>query len=108
MTMGTITNTISKASSTKADRANTTSTVMAAPVAPPGTRLDPAVEQAVGAEGAEQQGEGGGGDEQGEQRAAHRHGVAQHGAESAAAQAAAQRGRSSSSAVPPMAAASTA
>ena len=39
MTMGTITNTISKASSTKADRANTTSTVMAAPVAPPGTRL---------------------------------------------------------------------
>ncbi len=39
MTIGTITNTISKASSTKADRANTTSPVMAAPVAPPGTSV---------------------------------------------------------------------
>ena len=37
--MGTITNTISKASSTNAERANTTSTAIAAPVAPPGTRL---------------------------------------------------------------------
>ena len=35
--IGTITNTISNASSTKAASANTTSTVIAAPVGPPGT-----------------------------------------------------------------------
>ena len=107
MTIGTITNTISKASSTKAAQREDHQHGDRRARRAARHQLDPGVEQPVGAEGAEHQREGGRRDEQREQRAAHRHGVAQHGAEGAGARPPLSQ-PNSSSAVPPIAAASTA